>query len=127
MPRDASMLNPKSELLLELRRVNERWFENRWRQINGPEYVKEFQFSKERKWRFDACWKDVMVALEIDGGGHKMFWSKYRNDIEKQNAAHFLGWQVFRITTDMVRKDDVEFLENLKIYLLKRTEQEGKG
>jgi len=117
MPRDGNIANPKQQLLHEHRRKNERWFEARWKLIGGSEYESEFRFHKTRRWRFDAAWENIKVALEVDGGGHKMYWKTYRNDVEKMNAALFLGWQVFRITTDMVRSDDVQFLENLKEYI----------
>lgn len=127
MPRDTGLLD-KTELMMEMRHVNERWFENRWKLIGGPEYQREVRFHKTRRWRFDYCWVNhkPKVALEVDGGGHKMYWSKYRNDVEKTNAAILMGWQVYRITTDMVRSDDVQALENLKTYLLKKMEQEGR-
>lgn len=120
MPRDGS-LNPKAQLLHEHRRKNERWFVSRWKHIDGPQYEREFRFHKTRRWRFDFAWPELKVACEVDGGGHKMYWKTYRNDVEKMNAALFLGWQVFRITTEMVRSDDVEFLENLKRYILEKS------
>lgn len=122
MPKDTAILDPRKQLIAEQRKVNERWFETQWKRIGGQPYEREFIFHPVRRWRFDACWKtingkDIKIALEIDGGGHKMYWSKYRNDVEKMNAALFLGWQVFRVTTDMVRADDVGFLDELKTYM----------
>lgn len=111
------VIDPKKHILAEERKKNERWFENRWKLIGGQPHEREFRFHKVRRWRFDACWKNVKVALEIDGGGHKLYWAMYRRDVEKMNAALFLGWQVFRVTTDMVRADDVRFLEELKEYI----------
>ena len=120
MPHDASILNPKKILLQEARKKNERWFETQWKRIGGQKYKHDKRFHPTRMWRFDYQWSNIKVALEVDGGGHKMYWSKYKNDVEKMNAALFLGWQVFRVTTDMIRNDDVEFLERLKEYIEKQ-------
>lgn len=35
-----------------------------------PEPAMEYRFVQERKWRFDLCWPDKMVALEVDGGSY---------------------------------------------------------
>jgi very-short-patch-repair endonuclease len=110
-------IDPKKQILAEERKKNERWFETRWEQIEGQEYKYDKRFHPTRRWRFDYQWNDIKVALEIDGGGHKIYWAMYRRDVEKMNAALFLGWQVFRVTTDMVRADDVGFLDELKTYM----------
>jgi len=72
-----------------------------------PNPEREFRFDLVRRWRFDFAWPDKMVALEVDGGT----WSRgahsrgkgQRRDAEKQNAAHLLGWTVYRATSDMVK------------------------
>ena len=124
MPRDPSITSTRSELLAELRKVNERWFETQWKRIDGPEYQSEFLFHSERQYRADFCWPEVMTILEVDGGGHRLFWNKYHQDIEKQNDAHFEGWRIFRLTRKMIQDEDVQFLYRLKDYLLKEMEQE---
>ena len=120
MPKD--IIDPKKQILKEERRKNERWFETRWKLIDGQPYEAEFRFHPTRRWRADFAFIDAKVLVEVDGGGHKMYWKVYRNDVEKMNAALFLGWQVFRVTTDMVRADDVYFLEKLKVYINERKE-----
>ena len=129
MPKDGTLLNPKQQLLLEHRKKNERWFETQWKRIGGPEYEPQLEFHPNRKWAFDFGFPNCVppIAVEMDGGGHKMYWKVYRNDVEKMNAALFLGWQVFRITTDMVRSDDVQFLEMLKEYINDNTRLLSKG
>ena len=117
MPKDTPIIDPKKQILAEERKKNERWFETRWEQIGGQKYKHDKRFHPTRRWRFDYQWSDIKVALEIDGGGHKIYWAMYRRDVEKMNAALFLGWQVFRVTTDMVRADDIGFLEELKMYM----------
>jgi very-short-patch-repair endonuclease len=115
MPKD--ILDPKKQILREERRKNERWFESRWKLIGGQPYEAQYRYHPTRKWRADYTFPSVKILLECDGGGHKMYWKVYRNDVEKMNAALFLGWQVFRVTTDMVRADDVYFLQKLQAYI----------
>lgn len=73
-----------------------------------PLPVPEFRFHPKRKWRFDFCWPDRKVAVEIEGGvwlqteegrskGHahpKRFFS----DMEKYTHAAVLGWRILRFT-----------------------------
>ena len=33
-----------------------------------PRPESEFRFHVQRKWRFDYCWPDLKVAVEIEGG-----------------------------------------------------------
>ena len=62
----------------------------------------EFQFAPPRKWRFDYCWYNDMIALEVEGGA----WTKGRHtrgkgflaDIEKYNEAALMGYLVLRCT-----------------------------
>lgn len=72
-----------------------------------PGFEKEFRFHPTRRWRFDYCWPDEMVALEKEGG----IWQKsrhttgkgYTGDCEKYSEANILGWCVIRATTDMIK------------------------
>lgn len=75
---------------------------------SGFDYVAEHKFHPTRKWRFDVAMPDLMIAVEVEGGG----WSGGRHttgagfakDLEKYDAAHRLGWTVYRCSPDMVRK-----------------------
>jgi len=91
---------------------NEAWFDTRWKQLGGIPPVKEFRFSKDRKWRFDRAWPTRKIALEIEGHGHQ-HWNRYHGDVEKYNTAALLGWCVLRITYKHVSDDDVSLLEAL--------------
>lgn len=66
----------------------------------------EFRFHPVRKWRFDFCWPDKKLAVEIEGaiwtGGRHQTGSGFTADCEKLNAAILLGYRVLRFTTDMV-------------------------
>ncbi len=71
------------------------------------EPVSEYEFATEigRKWRFDHCWPDIELALEIEGN----VWASVNgkksrhfhgqgilDDMEKYNWAAILGWRVLR-------------------------------
>ena len=75
---------------------------------SGFDHISEHKFHPTRKWRFDFAMPALMLAIEIEGGG----WSGGRHttgagfakDLEKYDAAHRLGWTVYRCSPDMVRK-----------------------
>lgn len=69
--------------------------------------VREHCFHPKRKWRFDFCWPEKMLAVEIEGGirrnGRHNRGVGYEGDLYKYNAAVNLGWRVLRYSTAMVR------------------------
>lgn len=76
-----------------------------------PPGVREHRFAlPERQWRFDRCWPDLKVALEIQGGtysrkngqGAHSRGRRQREDFEKANAATLRGWRTLYADTDMV-------------------------
>lgn len=73
----------------------------------GVEPVKEYQFHKSRKWRFDYAFIEHKIALEVEGGvytgGRHIRPKGFLNDIEKYNTAAMLGWRVLRTTPDNLR------------------------
>jgi very-short-patch-repair endonuclease len=68
--------------------------------------VREYRFHQVRKWRFDFCWPDLMLAVEIEGGIWKMGRHNTPSgmiaDIEKYNHATILGFRLLRYTTEQV-------------------------
>lgn len=66
-----------------------------------PEPVQEHRFHPTRRWRFDFAWPELMLAVEVEGGG----WTNGRhtrgkgfsNDIQKYSEAMRLGWTVYRV------------------------------
>ena len=66
------------------------------------EPVAEYCFAPPRKWRFDWCWPEKLVALEIEGGvwqgGRHNRGAGFLKDMEKYNAAAVLGWRIIRCT-----------------------------
>lgn len=82
----------------------------------------EYAFHANRQWRFDFCWKQYLVACELEGGiwmKTKSGYSKghahpirFEKDIEKYNEAAIYGWTVIRVTPQMVRDGRaIEWLE----------------
>lgn len=95
--------------------------------------VTQFKFHPDRKWKFDAAWPDVKVAIEIEGGvyrgghgggtargGHNSA-TGFQKDIEKYNAAAELGWRVLRYTTKDLHERSVAVIEQVRRVI------EGKG
>ena len=106
--------------------------------------VREYRFEPTRRWKFDFCIPkpEVMLACEIEGGGHGVhdkFGRFNRNvkghhhtakgfqkDCEKYGHAQALGWTVMRFTTEQVlqgRAREVlnKWKEN-RMFRLERTE-----
>ena len=92
----------KSELELAFHR------QIKWAGLPEPEF--EYLFATEalkRRWRFDVCWPNQRLAVELDGG----IWTQGRHtralgfmaDCVKHNAAQELGWRVLRYTAAQVQ------------------------
>lgn len=73
----------------------------------GFEPVREYKFMPNRKFRFDFCFPEKKVAVEIDGGtwngGRHSRGAGYAADCEKMNFAALFHWRVFRFTPEMVK------------------------
>ena len=68
-----------------------------------PAPVRELRFAApDRQWRFDFCWPDILLALEVEGGIFESHGGSHRNigkflkDMEKYNAAALQGWKLLR-------------------------------
>lgn len=68
----------------------------------------EKMFHPTRKWRFDYCLPDMMIAIEKEGGAHTggrhTRGTGFIKDMEKYNAAAMLGWVVLRFTPEQMLK-----------------------
>ncbi len=85
-----------------------------------PQPVREHVFDPKRKWRFDFCWPQQRVAVEVEGGlnkaqsGHRSK-SGIQRDVDKYNAATVQGWKVLRVTADMLKRDPVGFIDLVRL------------
>ena len=82
-----------------------------------PPYAREGMFAKKigREWRFDFCWQQYMIAVEIEGlvvgilGGRLVVTGRhasitgFREDCEKYASATMLGWSVVRFEQQQVK------------------------
>jgi very-short-patch-repair endonuclease len=72
-----------------------------------PKPVAEYRFAPPRRFRFDFCWVEQKIAVEVDGGlwiyGRHNRASGAIKDMEKLNLAVSLGYRVLRFTPDQVR------------------------
>jgi very-short-patch-repair endonuclease len=78
-------------------------------QANHLKPVREYRFCMGRKFAFDFCWPERMIAVEIEGGTSfgKSRHSRgkgFETDCIKYNIAARLGWKVLRYSTAMVIK-----------------------
>jgi very-short-patch-repair endonuclease len=69
-----------------------------------PEPVAEHRFHPVRMWRFDFCWPQIRLAVELNGGGfvggrHNRGGGASK-DYDKLNAAQRLGWVVLQFGTE---------------------------
>jgi very-short-patch-repair endonuclease len=80
--------------------------------------VAEFLFAKElkRKFRFDYCFIDNKLAVEIEGGvwinGRHNRPSGFIKDMEKYNLACMLGYRILRFTISDLKKQTTYELIN---------------
>lgn len=83
-----------------------------WEIAGCPALEREYRFDEVRRWRFDFAHPQTMVAIEIEGGlysrGRHLRPQGYRDDAEKYNHAALGGWQVYRLTSDMITHDWID-------------------
>lgn len=75
-----------------------------------PTPEREARFHPTRRWRFDFLWRDLMLAVECEGGihshGRHVRASGFTADCEKYNAATLAGWRVLRYTARMIESGE---------------------
>jgi hypothetical protein len=66
-----------------------------------PEPVAEYRFAPPRRWRFDLCWRDHGLAVEVQGalfsGGRHVRGAALVREFEKLNVAAVRGWTVLLV------------------------------
>jgi very-short-patch-repair endonuclease len=107
-PRRVGRMGSDLELTLHWQLIQEK--------ITG--YTMEYRFHPTRKWRFDFCWPQEKIAVEVEGGtwsgGRHTTGSGFRKDCEKYNHAAKMGFYVFRFTGDMVKKGEaIEWIKEM--------------
>ena len=99
-------------------------FETQLKQLNIKGFVREYKFTSHRKWRFDFANPALMIAIEVEGGlwrnGRHNRPTGYMKDMEKYNAAAWLGWKVIRYTTEQINSGHAIFELEKKIMEAKR-------
>ena len=97
-----------------------------WSLAGCPALEREHRFDEVRRWRFDFAHPATMVAIEIEGGlhsrGRHLRPDGYRNDAEKYNHAALGGWQVYRLTSDMITMEWCEKIADVIVTALKAME-----
>ena len=72
------------------------------RMLKVADPTREYAFAKPRRFRFDFCWPDKMLAAEVEGGiwtgGAHTRGKHFEQDAEKYNLATDLGYRVYRFT-----------------------------
>ena len=75
-----------------------------------PVPIFEHKFHDTRRWRFDLAFMDAKLAVEVEGGiwnyGRHNRASTFIKDMEKYNNACLLGWNLLRLSTDMVKNGE---------------------
>jgi very-short-patch-repair endonuclease len=93
------------------------------------DWVEEYQFDRDRKFRFDFAWPGLRVAVEVEGGnfvfGRHTRGKGFETDCEKYNLATLQGWSVFRFTEKHV--NDGSGVDLVKKALLQRQLMEYVG
>src|SRR5688572_11876337 len=104
-----------------------------WRQIAPglPEPEHDQPFYDGRKWRFDFVWRDVKLAVEVEGatfaGGRHNRGAGYQKDCIKYNAALDLGYAVYRFTTVMLEREPFECIRQVSCAVQRRASNGHKS
>ena len=84
-----------------------------------PIPVEEYQFCPGRRWRFDYCWGEFDLALEVEGGiwtrGRHVRGAGFLADMRKTPEAEILGWFMIYATPQDVESGAV--FETIKRFL----------
>jgi very-short-patch-repair endonuclease len=100
-------------------------FEALWRETGLPMPMPEFRFHPVRRWRFDYCFVNEKIAIELEGGvysrGRHTRGKGYEADCDKYNQATLLGFRVLRFTK--VNAETISTVETL----FRQDETKGKA
>lgn len=87
-----------------------------FREMGLPVPVTEFKFCETRKWRFDFCFLEGQVALEVQGGnfagGSHTRGARLLKEYEKLNEAAALGYRVLYVMpAELCLKETVDLIK----------------
>lgn len=77
-------------------------------------WFRELIFSTERNWRVDVASPDLRIAVEIEGGVHRIK-KRFEGDMDKYNALSRAGYALLRVRPKEV--DSGQALEKIKSLL----------
>jgi hypothetical protein len=77
------------------------------------EYIREYKFLHDRRFRFDIAIPRHHIAIEFEGGiwnnGRHTRGKGYASDVKKYNLATMYGWKLLRYTTEDTKEKNWEF------------------
>lgn len=85
--------------------------------LPGWDLTREYQFDKERKWKFDFAFPSQKLAIEVDGRYHRTHKGQHA-DSEKFNEATRQGWRTLRLPADHLSKVKAEAFVKLVLEVL---------
>lgn len=72
------------------------------------DYVQEYRFNPDRRWKADFRIEGYQILVEVEGGafsnGRHTRGEGYTSDCEKYSTAAAMGWTVIRGTTNQVKE-----------------------
>jgi len=81
------------------------------RDAGFPEPEREVEGIEGKRYRFDFCWKEEGIAVEIHGATHTgkghTSGKGFAEDRRKMNLANLNGWVVFEFTAEMLNQDEL--------------------
>ena len=86
------------------------------RALKLPMPVREYRFAPPRRFRWDFCYPDKLLAIEIDGAtwqnGRHNRGAGVNSDCHKYSIAAVHGWRVLRGDAKMVKSGELaKYLE----------------
>ena len=88
---------------------------------HGVKYEREYRFNSARRWRLDFAVPDYKIGVEVEGAtwaaGRHTRGSGYAKDCEKYNNAACLGWTVLRYTSDMIRDNPGQIIDDVLLLI----------
>lgn len=70
---------------------------------------------RQRQYKFDYCFVNERIAVEVDGGQYAPGGGRHMTDRdrEKQNCAALLGWVIFHFSPTMLKNNPVHCIEQV--------------